>query len=328
MIRSRRQMIAIIMKMKEKMGRAGLAGKKVSPASVRPTRTFTKTQIKLGGKSVSVHVSNKIKSKGMKDAWSSKALQKYMKAIPRSHHKDLNIRGVHVLSQGEFSNILGGSALRGTHPKALDMFIQQRKERSALSFLTPGGDLSQKAVGLHQNGRIFLNADGMEKVLTAVPGIPPWALRKGNAKQIFLHEVGHHYDGNKARYFIDAIGFRQLKTRQRYSRSMEPSMLEKLVGKSKFADEMEDVTLGSQAIEGYANLYAQYATNPLMVKMANPRGYAIMKGEFREGVPRLTKQLVPVAAVYTAGGVGAVVAARKRKKKKEKALALKKKAAR
>jgi hypothetical protein len=291
-------MIAIILKLKERQkaigattgSSKGLSSKLPKTIKAPPapkSSLFKKATVSFGDKNIPMRISSKIKAKDAKDFWSPQKIKEYLDFAPEKHRKEMNIRGITVLNNAEFTQLTGAALLRSSSPQGIAMTTASLRQAKKANIEVGG---RARIMGLHQNGRILINADGfddvqkpMMPVLTKEYGeqaAKEWKAER--ARNTFLHEVGHHFDGKKSVFYApDLEGKGSLdRVVSMYPKSQNPKALKELTGTNEFADDMTEAQHRIVSAEGFAELYAQYAQDAQTLKEINPAGFEFMKKLF------------------------------------------------
>lgn len=178
MIWSRKQQIAVILKLKEK----GLLGgaTTVLPKSVRFAE---KGSLSVGGRGLSFRVSQSAK-KRWGDNFSRQKVQSILQEIPRRDQKALQLKGVYVVEGPELERVILRHMMSSQPPSGrADILKVYEGSRDSV-------------LGAHIRGRIFLNTKTIGQELKGPELLPGITQKRFDylLKNTLLHEVGHNLD--------------------------------------------------------------------------------------------------------------------------------------
>lgn len=282
MIRSRNQMVAIIMKLKEKGILRRMFSSKVEDV-IPDIGRFARTKISLAGKHIPFVMSRKVLNASWgREYFSASVIRSYLKRIPRDHVQASSLKGVYALDTHSFNRMLGGVMRRRMAPDEISALRSQIRNPFGIPDELMKNIPPTRIVGLHHRGRIFLNAeqiikqsDIQKKTFPQYKFIPKSGVRRVTTQHVVLHEFGHHFD-NPVQGLTPASKVALVKTK---STSAENPFFREVTGL-----DIEKASAATRvgAVESFAELYANYLEHPWILKLINRAGYNAIRSFFEK----------------------------------------------
>ena len=280
---SRKQMVAIIMKLKSKGLLGRLLGK--GTQAIPSVGHLSRTQLKFGNKRIPLALSPKVAKASWGKHFSGSAIRSYLgKALPK-HVQESTLKGIYALDNHEFNRMMGG-VLRRTHtPEEITGFRVALKTPDMDIFNLFAPAQKNRIMGIQQNGRIFLNAEAITQQADALKVVSPQyrlntqnQVRKAIVRHVTLHEFGHHVDNPGIRFMAASKGEAAIAAIKTKSTSPDNKFFEAVTGSSDVAHASMEERI--YAIEAFPDLYSTYAQHPFLLKLTNRRGYDAIKPFF------------------------------------------------